>query len=271
MFLTRHQTAIGPRWALNGRYLPRNFTLGLLLELARTVALELLAVLPSEGDADSPRLAPIEPGQEVWAAGVTYTRSREAREGESSVADAYSRVYAAERPELFFKAAGWRVVGPGGAIRVRRDSRWSVPEPEMVLVLNSSLEILGYCAGDDVCSRDVEGENPLYLPQAKVYDGACSLGPGIAVAAAEELADLPISLTISRGGQVVFRGEASTAQLKRRLGELAQYLGREISFPQGTFLMTGTGIVLPDSFTLTPGDVVEIAVGSLTLDNVVEG
>lgn len=141
----------------------------------------------------------------------------------------------------------------------------------MVLVLNSSLEILGYCAGDDVCSRDVEGENPLYLPQAKVYDGACSLGPGIAVAAAEELADLPISLTISRGGQVVFRGEASTAQLKRRLGELAQYLGREISFPQGTFLMTGTGIVLPDSFTLTPGDVVEIAVGSLTLDNVVEG
>jgi 2-dehydro-3-deoxy-D-arabinonate dehydratase len=185
--------------------------------------------------------------------------------------DAYERVYAAERPELFFKAPGWRVVGPGGAVRVRRDSGWNVPEPELVLVLNSRMEIVGYTAGNDVSSRDIEGENPLYLPQAKVYDGACSLGPGIVLARPDEMRDLPIRLRVTRDGATVFEGGVSTSRMKRSLEELAGYLGRELSLPHGAFLMTGTGIVPPDEFTLRPGDGVEVSVGDLVLENDVVG
>ncbi|HZF59548.1 MAG TPA: fumarylacetoacetate hydrolase family protein, partial [Rubrobacter sp.] len=153
------------------------------------------------------------------------------------------------------------------SVRVRRDSRWNVPEPELVLVLNNRMEIVGFTAGNDVSSRDIEGENPLYLPQAKVYDGACSLGPGIALADAEAVRRLPIRLRIRRGEGVVFEGEIETSQMKRDPTELADYLGRELIFPAGAFLMTGTGVVPNEDFTLEPGDEVEISVGDLVLEN----
>ncbi len=267
MYLSRHGTAGGPRWALDGRYLPGDFALGRLLA---GPAAEVRASLqdPRTGEpAEGPLLAPVEDYQEVWAGGVTYRRSREAREHESADADAYARVYDAERPELFFKSHGWRVAGPDADVRVRRDSRWNVPEPELVLVLNSRMEIVGYTAGNDVSSRDIEGENPLYLPQAKVYDGACSLGPGIVLARPDALLDLPIRLCVRRGGGPVFEDGVSTSKMKRPLGELAEYLGRELSLPSGAFLMTGTGVVPGDDFTLTPGDRVEISVGELVLKN----
>ena len=271
MYLTRHRTAAGPRWALDGRYLPADFALGRLLE---GPAPEVRASLKAAGTGETagdPLLPPVEPYQEVWASGVTYEQSREAREHESEDADAYARVYVAERPELFFKAHGWRVVGHGDAVRVRRDSHWNVPEPELVLVVNSRMEIVGYTAGNDVSSRDIEGENPLYLPQAKVYDGACSLGPGIVVAGQDEMRDLAIHLRISRDGGAVFEGETSTGNMKRSLEDLAAYLGRELSLPSGAFLMTGTGVVPGEGFTLTPGDGVEISVGDLVLRNDVTG
>ena len=271
MYLTRHETATGPRWALDGTYLPEDFTLGRLLEGPAAEAGVSLESLPTGEPAGEPLLPPVETYQEVWASGVTYLQSREARELESADADAYARVYDAERPELFFKAHGWRVVGPDGDVRVRRDSRWNVPEPELVLVVNSRLEIVGYTAGNDVSSRDIEGENPLYLPQAKVYDGSCSLGPGIVLAGPDGMRDLPIRLRISRGGGVAFEGEVSTSRMKRTFEELAEYLGRELTLPSGAFLMTGTGIVPEEEFTLTPGDRVEVSVGELVLDNGVAG
>jgi 2-dehydro-3-deoxy-D-arabinonate dehydratase len=270
MNLTRHQTSHGPRWALDGVYLPPSFHLGLLLELPRDAVAPFLEALPTEGEATGDLLAPIEPAQEVWAAGVTYLRSRDAREAESQTGDIYTRVYVAERPELFFKAVGWRVVAPGDAIRVRPDSTWDVPEPELTLVIDSHGEIVGYCAGNDVSSRSIEGENPLYLPQAKVYNGSCALGPGIEIADPDTLRDIPIRIEIARNGEVVYEGEASTSQMKRAFEELAAYLFRELDFPHGAFLMTGTCLVPPDSFTLTPGDVVTIQVGDLTLQNPVE-
>jgi 2-dehydro-3-deoxy-D-arabinonate dehydratase len=271
MYLSRHLTAAGSRWALDGRYLPEGFTLDRILGIpAADVRGYLEDQSPAEA-AEDPLLAPVEPAQEVWASGVTYLRSREARELESADANAYERVYDAERPELFFKAPGWRVVGHGGNIRVRRDSRWNVPEPELVLVLNSRMEIVGYTAGNDVSSRDIEGENPLYLPQAKVYDGACSLGPGIVLAGPESVSDVPIRLRIRRGGspgeETVFEDETGTSRMKRSPQELADYLGRELDFPTGAFLMTGTGIVPDEDFTLEPGDRVEVAVGDLVLQN----
>ena len=179
MYLTRHLTPAGPRWALDGCFLPPAFNLGLLLELPAAAVADLLAALPTGEPAEGALLAPIEPLQEVWAAGVTYLRSRDARKEESSAADVYQKVYDAARPEVFFKAAGWRVVANGQPVRIRADSGWNVPEPEMVLVINRGGEIVGYCAGNDMSSRDIEGENPLYLPQAKIYDGSCALGSGI--------------------------------------------------------------------------------------------
>lgn len=271
MYLTRHQTSQGPRWAVDGRFLAEGFTLSLLLQLPAGAAEKALAGLVTGEAAQGELLAPIEPAQEVWASGVTYLRSREARKVESAVGDVYERVYEAERPELFFKAAGWRVVGHGEAVRVRADSKWNVPEPEMVLVINRAGEVVGYCAGDDVSSRDIEGENPLYLPQAKVYRGSCALGPGIILAGAGELIDLPVRLEIARAGRQVFAGEVRTSQMKRRLPDLASYLVRELDFPHGVFLMTGTGIVPPDEFSLQPGDQVRIAVGALVLENEVRG
>jgi 2-dehydro-3-deoxy-D-arabinonate dehydratase len=226
---------------------------------------------------DVPLLAPIDPTQEVWASGVTYERSKVARMEESKDAgggDFYDRVYDAERPELFFKALGRRVSGPGGPVRVRRDSSWDVPEPEMTLVLSAGGALVGLTVGNDMSSRSIEGENPLYLPQAKTYDGACALGPRIrllGVDGAPDPAALPITLEIVREGQTGFRGETSTGRMRRRPEELSGFLLRELSFPDGAFLMTGTGIVPPDTFTLRPGDEVRITVeGVGTLTNTVE-
>jgi hypothetical protein len=177
--LTKLQTARGPRWAIDGRLLAEDFQLGRLLNLP---AADMWNCLDSAAGGEAPGgtpLAPVETTSEVWAAGVTYLRSRVAREAESTVKDVYAKVYEAERPELFFKAPGWRVAGHGMPIRIRRDSRWNVPEPELTLVVNARGEIVGFCAGNDVSSRDIEGANPLYLPQAKVYNGSCALGPGI--------------------------------------------------------------------------------------------
>ena len=267
-YLTRHATATGTRWALDGRYLPATFGLDLMLELPAADVSGLLDALPRDDAAGGPLLPPVEPAQEVWASGVTYEMSREARMAESREADVYQKVYDAERPELFFKALGYRVVGHGGTVRVRRDSRWNVPEPELTLLLNGRMEIIGYAAGNDVSSRDIEGENPLYLPQAKIYDGSCSLGPGIVLPdGPDEMRDLPIRLRVRREERFIFEGETNTSRIRRPFEELAAYLGRELSLPNGAFLMTGTGIVPGEDFTLTPGDVTEISVGDLVLVN----
>ena len=215
-------------------------------------------------------------GQEVWAAGVTYYRSRSARMAESKDAgggDFYDRVYSAERPELFFKATASRVAGPGGPVRIRSDSKWSVPEPELTLVVDPRGRIIGYTVGNDMSSRDIEGENPLYLPQAKVYDRSCALGPCILVSSEPLPATTPIRLEISRGGKVEFSGTTSLAELKRAPEVLVSYLFRENCFPAGTYLMTGTGIVPPDSFTLAPGDTVRITIDPIGIleNTVVQG
>lgn len=267
MYLSRHQAAGGPRWALDGRYLPPDFTLERLLEVPAAEVASFLEGQPRGGEAGESLLPPVEPAHEVWASGVTYLRSREARELESAEADAYERVYDAQRPELFFKAPGWRVVGHEDTVRVREDSRWNVPEPELVLVVNSGMEIVGYTAGDDVSSRDIEGENPLYLPQAKVYDRSCSLGPGIVLCGPDSMRDLRIAMSIRRTGELVFEDETDTSWMKRSPEELADYLGRELAFPGGALLMSGTGIVPEDDFTLEPGDRVGISVGDLFLEN----
>ena len=200
--------------------------------------------------------------QEVWAAGVTYWRSRQARMEESDTASKiYDLVYEAERPELFFKATPHRVVGPGGEIAVRQDSKWSVPEPELAVLLDNRLNFVGFTICNDVSSRDIEGANPLYLPQAKVYDACCAVGPAILlVESLPEKPGLRMECTIKRDGLEVFHGGASTAQLKRTLPELISYLGRSNSFPEGVLLSTGTSIVPPDDFTLQAGDLVEIEI-----------
>jgi 2-dehydro-3-deoxy-D-arabinonate dehydratase len=209
--------------------------------------------------------------QEVWAAGVTYAWSREARVREAVSKDIYVRVYEAERPELFFKSLPEKVVGPNDWVGIRSDSAWNVPEPELALVLNPEMQIVGYTVGNDVSSRDIEGENPLYLPQAKVYRHSCALGPVITLAgAAMDAGDLAIRLVIRRARAVAFAGETSTAQIHRDLDELAAYLGRDNDFPYGAVLLTGTGIVPGDDFTLQDGDEVSIEIASIgTLHNVV--
>jgi 2-dehydro-3-deoxy-D-arabinonate dehydratase len=215
-------------------------------------------------------LAPVG-NQEVWAAGVTYYRSRNARMEESTDAGGgnfYDRVYAAERPELFFKATGRGVVGPGGAVRIRSDAKWSVPEPELTLLINPAGEIVGYTIGNDMSSRDIEGENPLYLPQAKVYDGSCALGPCVLLTAEPLSKNTGIRLEISRQGKTAFAGNTTLAELKRDPKELARFLFRDHSFPQGVFLLTGTGIVPGDGFTLASGDVIRISIDGIgTLEN----
>ena len=269
MLLTKHLTKDGARWALDGSFLPPGLSLSTLLELSRETMLQLLSNLSKGKAVVGEEEAPIDPYQEVWAAGVTYLRSRDARKEESIVADMYQKVYEAERPELFFKSMGWRVSGSKKSIRIRSDSHWNVPEPELVLVINRHREIIGYCAGDDVSSRDIEGENPLYLPQAKVYKGSCALGHGILLCEPDAIKDIPIRLKIRRANETVFDGEANTSMMKRRMPELVEFLMRELDFPQGVFLMTGTCLV-PDNFTLQPDDVVTVQVGETKIENRVQ-
>ena len=227
--------------------------------------------LPRLALADVKLLAPLEQ-QEVWAVGVTYLRSKKARMDESEFsATAYDKVYDALRPELFFKSMPEKVAGPGGVVGIRNDARWSVPEPELAFVLNSRGHVVGYTVGNDMSSRDIEGENLLYLPQAKIYTGSCALGPFVRVGVTEtEARTWKISLEIRRGGTAVFQGEVSAGQLKRPFEEMAGYLFRCQSFPHGAVLLTGTGIVPPDSFTLEAGDVVRIAISGVgVLENTV--
>jgi len=220
-------------------------------------------------------LAPIG-NQEVWAAGVTYYRSRSARMEESKSAgggDFYDRVYAAERPELFFKGSASRVSGPGDHVRIRSDAAWSVPEPELALLINPRGQIVGTTVGNDMSSRDIEGENPLYLPQAKVYDRSCALGPSILIGSEPLAATTAIRLEILRDGITEFSGITTLAELKRAPSTLVEYLFRDNSFPFGAFLLTGTGIVPPDSFTLAVGDRIRITIDPIgALENeVIQG
>ena len=212
--------------------------------------------------------------QEVWAAGVTYYRSRTARIEESHDAgggDFYDRVYRAERPELFFKATLHRVAGPGGKVRIRQDSQWNVPEPELALVVTRDAKIVGYTIGNDMSSRDIEGTNPLYLPQAKVYDKSCALGPCVYVSETMLPATTEIKMCITRHGKTVFEGKTVLAQLKRTPESLVEFLYRDNSFPFGCVLLTGTGIVPPDDFTLQHTDEIEINIEPIgTLVNMVE-
>jgi 2-dehydro-3-deoxy-D-arabinonate dehydratase len=223
-------------------------------------ATEYTETRPAPPDADL--LPPIE-SQEVWAAGVTYYRSRTARMDEARTAgggDFYDRVYAADRPELFFKATPHRVRGHGQAVRIRSDASWNVPEPELTLAVTSSGHIVGYTIGNDMSSRDIEGENPLYLPQAKVYDASCGLGPGILVTPEPLGQDTEIALRIVRAGATAFEGKTTLAAMKRAPEELVRYLYRDNRFPAGSLLLTGTGIVPPDDFTLASGDEVSITI-----------
>ena len=215
-------------------------------------------------------LPPVAPVHEVWAAGVTYERSLEARSEEAADATPYDLVYVAERPELFFKAPGWRVRGPNEPIAIRADSGWDVPEPELGLVLDPKMNVIGYTIGNDVSSRTIEGENPLYLPQAKVYDGACALGPALVAADGVE-PPFDIQVDIVRRGASVFSGETSTAKMRRSFEELAAHLGRALTLPHGAILLTGTGVVPDTSVTLHEGDVVRIEIDGLgVLENRVE-
>lgn len=218
------------------------------------------------GTLDESALLPPVGTQEVWAAGVTYFRSRVARMEESGLGgNFYDRVYTAERPELFMKALAHKVVGPGAAVAIRQDAQWSVPEPELVLVVDPQGRIVGFTIGNDMSSRDIEGENPLYLPQAKIYDGSCAMGPGILVQKEALAAETRITLSIERAGAAAFNGETTLKEMKRRPEELVAYLYREQTFRAGCFLFTGTGIVPPDSFTLEKGDTIRIGIDGLGL------
>ena len=232
----------------------------------------LQAVDRSNLDLDRNLMPPIG-SQEVWASGVTYHRSRDARMEESESAgggDFYDRVYRAERPELFFKATPHRVVGPGGKVAIRSDAKWSVPEPELALMISPTGKILGYTVANDMSSRDIEGENPLYLPQAKVYDRSCALGPCVLVTSNQLPRTTEIRLEILRNEKPAFRGSTTLKELKREPKTLVDYLYRDNSFPNGSFLLTGTGIVPPDTFTLTHGDEIRITIDGIgTLTNVV--
>lgn len=247
-----------------------------LADALRLPAAELLSRLHGAVNTDGATrsldgvtiLAPIDT-QEVWAAGVTYLRSRNARMEESTQKDVYDLVYEADRPEIFFKATPNRVSGPGEAIAIRADSGWDVPEPELTLVLNAMGELVGYTIGNDVSSRTIEGENPLYLPQAKLYSQSAALGPVIVtVDEISNAGNLTIELTIRRDGEVLFQESTSTSQLHRTVDDLVRYLFRANEFPNGVFLMTGTGIVPPNEFTLNHGDHVSIAIDGIgTLSN----
>ncbi|MBS1794631.1 MAG: fumarylacetoacetate hydrolase family protein [Acidobacteria bacterium] len=212
--------------------------------------------------------------QEIWASGVTYFNSKLAREQESKDAgggDFYARVYVADRPELFFKSAGFRAVGSGGKVRIRRDSTWDVPEPELTLLISSGGKIVGFTIGNDMSSRSIEGQNPLYLPQAKSYDGSAAVGPCILVSEAPPARETEIEMIVRRNGETVFEGKTDLGQIRRDFDELASWLFREMSFPAGCFLMTGTGIIPSNDFTLRSGDEIRITIEPIgTLVNFVE-
>ncbi|HUG69872.1 MAG TPA: fumarylacetoacetate hydrolase family protein [Pirellulaceae bacterium] len=224
--------------------------------------------------ADVTLLPPID-AQEVWAAGVTYTRSKTARMEESeAAASCYDRVYTSPRPELFMKATPHRVSGPGQPLRIREDAEWNVPEPELTLVMNRRMQLVGFTIGNDMSSRDIEGDNPLYLPQAKVYNQCAGIGPWITLATAmPPRAEIGIALEIRRDGQVVFAGQTGIDQMARTFEELIGWLSRDNSFPAGVLLMTGTGVVPNSEFTLHPGDIVDITIDGIgTLSNpIVQG
>jgi 2-dehydro-3-deoxy-D-arabinonate dehydratase len=248
-------------------------TLGNLLRLHATERLERVVALRRSNVGSYPLtavtlVAPVDE-QEIWAAGVTYARSRDARMEESTQEDVYARVYGAERPELFYKAAAWRCVGPGARVGIRGDSNWNVPEPELTLVIDSNGDIAGYTIGNDVSSRSIEGENPLYLPQAKSYFACCALGPWIVLPEElDEPAQLPIQITIERNGGQIWSGTTSTANMHRTFDDLVSYLYRALDFPAGALLMTGTGLVPPAEFTLQQDDIVRIEIEGIgTLEN----
>lgn len=232
------------------------------------ITLAQLDVIPGQGGVPS-LVAPILPSQEVWAAGVTYESSKFARMAESPEGgDFYARVYAADRPELFMKATPNRVVGPNDEVHIRADSRWNVPEPELAVLASASGRILGYTVGNDMSSRDIEGANPLYLPQAKVYRRCCGLGPWIVPAESVDPSALGVRLLIRRNGATAFEGETSTARMRRTPRELVDWLFRHNDFPTGVILLTGTGIIPPDEFTLESWDEVEIEIQGIgTLRN----
>jgi 2-dehydro-3-deoxy-D-arabinonate dehydratase len=262
--LARGTVEEGPKMLL-----PAELSLDGVLAAGTSRLAEFLSIDGAEIDAVARVVAPVGT-QEVWAAGVTYLRSRDARVEEAVEATPYDRVYEAERPELFCKSAGWRVRGPGEPIAVRDDSTWDVPEPELTLVLDAHAGIVGYTIGNDVSSRSIEGENTLYLPQAKTYDGSCAIGPAI-VPATEIEPPFTIRMTIERAGEAVYDDTTSTAEMRRSFDELASHLGRALTFPAGAFLMTGTGIVPDPPFTLEEGDTVTVAVDGLgALTNPVE-
>jgi 2-dehydro-3-deoxy-D-arabinonate dehydratase len=260
-----YNTTTGLVLEQDGAYLTpaRSLSMDAIFQSADPVALIHQALSTATPAAKPENLhAPLQ-SQEVWAAGVTYFRSRTARMEESKVAGGgsfYDRVYEADRPELFFKATPHRVAAPGTPVRIRADGKWNVPEPELTLAISSSGKIFGFTIGNDMSSRDIEGENPLYLPQAKVYDRSAALGPCIVITSTLPPADTAIAIEIRRGGAVAFRGETTVGQIKRPLPSLAEWLFRENSFPNGCFLMTGTGIVPPDAFTLQGGDEIRITI-----------
>ncbi|MBE0535030.1 MAG: fumarylacetoacetate hydrolase family protein [Phycisphaerae bacterium] len=270
MILTRHQINGSQRWAIDGFLLSPAFDFKQLCSKHPHEVSPYLTSFSTTDEAVGSLLPPVEYDQEVWACGVTYLRSRDAREAETDIKNIYDRVYAAKRPELFFKAIGWRVKGTHSPIRIRKDSHWNVPEPELTLLVNSFGEILGYCVGNDVSSRNIEAENPLYLPQAKIYDGSCALGPGICLTEPKQMQSLTIELVIERNGDIIYKGETSTSQIKRAFDELASYLTMEMTFPFGVFLLTGTGIIPDEAFSLRVGDKVVITIDTLVLENHVE-
>jgi 2-dehydro-3-deoxy-D-arabinonate dehydratase len=261
--LLRLRTAGGTTWVMRDQDGDRALGCGLadLLALPLDQSRERVERATSVDFVDAPLLAPVD-DQEVWAAGVTYARSRDGRMDESVDASVYDRVYKAERPELFFKALPNRVVAPGEPVGIRADSQWNVPEAELGLVLNRFGEVFGYVAGNDVSSRSIEGANPLYLPQAKVYEKSCSLGPAIVPAWSVD-GPFEIALDVSRGGRSVFAGRASTAALTRTTEDLSRWLMSALTFPSGAILLTGTGIVPEDDFTLQEGDVVTIDIDGI--------
>ena len=268
-------TTAGPVLETAGKFLqPSSLTLDAIFQAPDPLALLRTAVANAKpASLPTQLLAPLQ-SQEIWAAGVTYLRSKTARMAESKDAGGgtfYDKVYEADRPELFFKATPHRVVAPGNAVRIRADSKWNVPEPELTLAINSTGKIFGFTIGNDMSSRDIEGENPLYLPQAKSYHRAAAIGPCLVVTDTLPPPTTVIAIEIIRAAQKVFSGQTTVGQIKRPLPSLADWLFRENSFPHGCYLMTGVGVVPPDTFTLQPGDEIRITIDPVgTLVNSVD-